>query len=254
MKKFDIRKHYDLIAAICAVCFVILFLYRNREYFFTYRSMYGGFADDLDTFLRAIKRTRVATALFSGGIISYYIAPIIASLIMAIGLFLKNKKMLIVGAGVGVLLSMSTFVKGLSSLEGYSPSIWCWHWTYRYFIPAVLYISLSVLIICTLNGHKIVKRTWYIPAVLAAASSFLTITFDLSIYYKAQELICNIIQIGMFAFIGLWLKGTLPAPKIAKPKVTVGGADKLKTYKDLLDTGVITQQEYDAKKKEILGL
>lgn len=31
-------------------------------------------------------------------------------------------------------------------------------------------------------------------------------------------------------------------------------ADELKKYKDLLDSGVITQEEFDAKKKQILGL
>lgn len=32
------------------------------------------------------------------------------------------------------------------------------------------------------------------------------------------------------------------------------GADELKKYKDLLDDGVISQEEFDAKKKQILGL
>ena len=31
-------------------------------------------------------------------------------------------------------------------------------------------------------------------------------------------------------------------------------ADELKKYKDLLDSGVITQEEFDAKKKQLLGL
>ena len=31
-------------------------------------------------------------------------------------------------------------------------------------------------------------------------------------------------------------------------------ADELKKYKDLLDSGAITQEEFDAKKKELLGL
>ena len=33
-----------------------------------------------------------------------------------------------------------------------------------------------------------------------------------------------------------------------------GTADELKKFKDLLDSGVITQEELDAKKKELLGL
>ena len=31
-------------------------------------------------------------------------------------------------------------------------------------------------------------------------------------------------------------------------------ADQLKKYKDLLDSGIITQEEFDAKKKQLLGL
>ena len=33
-----------------------------------------------------------------------------------------------------------------------------------------------------------------------------------------------------------------------------GTAGELKKFKDLLDSGVITQEELDAKKKELLGL
>jgi predicted Zn-dependent peptidase len=31
-------------------------------------------------------------------------------------------------------------------------------------------------------------------------------------------------------------------------------ADELKKYKELLDQGIITQEEFDAKKKQLLGL
>lgn len=36
--------------------------------------------------------------------------------------------------------------------------------------------------------------------------------------------------------------------------VVSSNADELKKYKDLLDSGVITQEEFDAKKKQLLGL
>ena len=35
---------------------------------------------------------------------------------------------------------------------------------------------------------------------------------------------------------------------------SISNADELKKYQELLDSGVITQEEFDAKKKEILGL
>ena len=39
-----------------------------------------------------------------------------------------------------------------------------------------------------------------------------------------------------------------------KPEIPQSNADELKKYKDLLDSGIITQDEFDAKKKQLLGL
>ena len=51
--------------------------------------------------------------------------------------------------------------------------------------------------------------------------------------------------------------GTEPAKhpfRRSSAQAPVATADELKKYKDLLDSGVITQEEFDAKKKELLGL
>ena len=39
-----------------------------------------------------------------------------------------------------------------------------------------------------------------------------------------------------------------------KQEILPSNADELKKYKDLLDSGIITQEEFDAKKKQLLGL
>ena len=39
-----------------------------------------------------------------------------------------------------------------------------------------------------------------------------------------------------------------------KQEIPQSNADELKKYKDLLDSGIITQDEFDAKKKQLLGL
>lgn len=39
-----------------------------------------------------------------------------------------------------------------------------------------------------------------------------------------------------------------------KQEIPQSNADELKKYKDLLDSGVITHEEFDAKKKQLLGL
>jgi hypothetical protein len=41
---------------------------------------------------------------------------------------------------------------------------------------------------------------------------------------------------------------------VIKQEIPQSNADELKKYKDLLDMGVITQEEFDAKKKQLLGL
>ena len=44
-----------------------------------------------------------------------------------------------------------------------------------------------------------------------------------------------------------------PAP--SRPAAAgIGAAEELKAYKELLDSGAITQEEFDAKKRQILGL
>lgn len=47
------------------------------------------------------------------------------------------------------------------------------------------------------------------------------------------------------------------APKIIERKIPesqISNADELKKYKELLDSGIITQEEFNAKKKQLLGL
>ena len=45
---------------------------------------------------------------------------------------------------------------------------------------------------------------------------------------------------------------TKTTPVVSAP--VTDEADQLKKYKDLLDAGAITQEEFDAKKKQLLGL
>ena len=39
-----------------------------------------------------------------------------------------------------------------------------------------------------------------------------------------------------------------------KQEIPQSNADELKKFKELLDSGIITQEEFDAKKKQLLGL
>jgi len=39
-----------------------------------------------------------------------------------------------------------------------------------------------------------------------------------------------------------------------KQEIPQSNADELKKYKELLDSGIISQEEFDEKKKQLLGL
>ena len=65
--------------------------------------------------------------------------------------------------------------------------------------------------------------------------------------------------IGLSIAMNLVKRSKLIVPaKTAEPAVVIqkptSNADELKKYKELLDSGVITQEEFDAKKKQLLGL
>ena len=49
-------------------------------------------------------------------------------------------------------------------------------------------------------------------------------------------------------------KNKQSVPTVQQHEAATGNADELKKYKDLLDSGVLTQEEFDAKKKQLLGL
>lgn len=44
-------------------------------------------------------------------------------------------------------------------------------------------------------------------------------------------------------------------PALSSVHITVAdGTEEIKKFKELLDEGIITQEEFDAKKKQLLGL
>ncbi len=73
--------------------------------------------------------------------------------------------------------------------------------------------------------------------------------------------IFSILTVALVVFCILALKKTKEGPRPQKVKTVKldqssvpSRADELLKYKDLLDKGILTQEEFDAKKKELLGL
>ena len=58
----------------------------------------------------------------------------------------------------------------------------------------------------------------------------------------------------MELFVKIWQEDSKLNESVIKQEIPQSNADELKKYKELLDSGVITQEEFDAKKKQLLGL
>ena len=94
------------------------------------------------------------------------------------------------------------------------------------------------------------------------SGSYNKATIDWIFQYFWQGYFILVVIAIVFGVLGNKLN---PSPKIKKTKKSAQtpvqisvqqstSADELKKYKDLLDMGAITQEEFDAKKKQLLGL
>lgn len=178
---------------------------------------------------------------------------------MAVALFVKNQKIVIAAAGVNALLGAYYIVTYFSL------------WNLCDFLA---YASVVVFVILTLKGNDVVKKIWFVPAavlLLGCVIGWITGGYFEVLSAAWKSMLVSIVEIVALLFAGMWVK-EIVAPAEASPvneyatfnpqtysnqtasNDAIGGADKLKMYKELLDSGTITQEEFDAKKKEILNL
>lgn len=174
---------------------------------------------------------------------------------LAVSLFMNNKKAVIFAAGVNTLRRGYYLVKwfNLMNLFGF-----------------LSYVVFVVIAIMTIKGNAVAKRIWF----LAGSLLFVGVMIDWIYYgffkYNSMEvLLTEIPEIAALVFAGVWIKDDISTVADAPENEyttfnpqgyssttsyndLIGGADRLKMYKELLDSGTITQEEFDAKKKQVL--
>lgn len=232
MTKTESGKKYALIAAICYAVYAIYNIINRIIY---------------------VSNSEYAT------ITVFNILFWIGMLGMAVALFVKNQKIVIAAAGVNALLGAYYIVTYFSL------------WNLCDFLA---YASVVVFVVLTLKGNDVVKKIWFIPAavlLLGCVIGWITGGYFEFLSAAWKSMLVSIVEIVALLFVGMWVKEII-APAEASPvneyatfnpqsinstpasSSAIGGADKLKMYKDLLEAGTITQEEFDAKKKQILGL
>ena len=79
-------------------------------------------------------------------------------------------------------------------------------------------------------------------------------TFEGSVLNSQMKEVADYIRIKVEECKEEWTTEQAKATQSGVPASTISAADELKKFKELLDSGVITQEEFDAKKKQLLGL
>ncbi len=168
---------------------------------------------------------------------------------MAVTLFIKNKKAVAFAAGANALYYVILLIYAIYSYGVYLLSV-------AELLEVFAYSALIVISVTTSKKSQTIKKLWYVPGILFLLA---TIIYFFYWMFSIATLQLAVESVALF-LTGLWLKvdfytakeDVTPQATLSSP-ITIGDADKIMMYKELLDNGTITQEEFDIKKKEILG-
>ncbi len=106
-------------------------------------------------------------------------------------------------------------------------------------------ISLVIYLICSISLFMFEIETTYFEYRYEASVLFWVVAI----------LMVMLVAYSVFSFIKFNKEGLLHnADAQGQNAVILSDADELKKYKELLDEGIISQEEYEQKKKQLLGL
>ena len=198
---------------------------------------------------------------------SEYVNIIYNILIIGLGITLfKQKKnyVLLSIMGIITLIEVSGLIKYFTTMNLL--------FTITYLILFVLFL-FNVVPALKENAKKMPSIAYYLPAILMLllyVYSWIECGYFSILEYVWRMMCVDLIRICMWFFIAVWLNENINESKtivIENPEVknsynvtektsvlAIGNADKLKEYKELLDCGILTEEEFMEKKKELLGL
>ncbi len=184
-------------------------------------------------------------AIRSHGDVSFvFITYFIEVICFTIAFFIRNGKFVIILSCIHILRLLYFFIHGtiFNKIPDWEELCAC-----------IAYIALLCLSFFVLKKKTIVGKIWFVPGVVYVIGLIIGLFSVYGYpYYNYFEML------ALFA-AGLWLKEEVSPFKFLDKSSSVkqnllGGADQLKSYKDLLDSGIITQEEFETKKKQLMNV
>lgn len=176
-----------------------------------------------------------------------YIVSALGAAIMAVSMFLGMRQVFIVGAG---FQAVSCLIKLLAL-----------HENIMNILSAVLLLAGYVLAAFAIQDKKNTSKYVIVSVVLFLigniANQIAFFTDKLSIIWALKDFVSVASPILLACIVFENTPQAQTTKMVKQPTKTAKSNDRIEELtklKDLLDTGVITQEEFDAKKKQILGV
>ena len=176
-----------------------------------------------------------------------YIVSALGAAIMAVSMFLGMRQVFIVGAG---FQAVSCLIKLLAL-----------HENIMNILSAVLLLAGYVLAAFAIQDKKNTSKYVIVSVVLFLigniANQIAFLTDKLSIIWALKDFVSVASPILLACIVFENIPQAQTTKMVKQPTKTAKSNDRIEELtklKDLLDTGVISQEEFDAKKKQILGV
>lgn len=176
-----------------------------------------------------------------------YIVSALGAAIMAVSMFLGMRQVFIVGAG---FQAVSCLIKLLAL-----------HENIMNILSAVLLLAGYVLAALAIQDKKNTSKYVIVSVVLFLigniANQIAFLTDKLSIIWALKDFVSVASPILLACIVFENIPQAQTTKMVKQPTKTAKSNDRIEELtklKDLLDTGVISQEEFDAKKKQILGV
>lgn len=204
---------------------------------------------------------------------SFWFFSVIIECILALFFFIGKKSPLYCFGYIFLLLYQLILVLCITSYESCGLDGFYAFFTIFTFIGYICFFVLLIFGISYNNKYEIVKKMWFIPALVLFLAFLFNLASDCSI--ENADIYCSNgfskDDLGFLSFFemlavffgGLWVYSInyTKEDDIIESKLKNSNYEKkvdstleIKKYKELLDQGAITQEEYEMKKKELLNI
>ena len=229
---------------------------------------------------KSIKKANIIAAIC-------YLISITSSLIQ--GTYRLQYALFIIEYAILIALPVTLFTNKRKSFVFAAGAAALWHFYYLigyssfHLFSFLAYVCLTVLVTLAIKKNRAARKLWFLPFAFVLTDVIINwFRWGSNFFYIAytwSTILAQIAEVLALVFAGIWNRD-FSLPQAAKDHIPLSnetgynntfsaaagpegqlnqetsagaGADKIRMYKELLDSGVITQDEFDAKKKQILG-